>query len=173
MSESVKDVDCKQDRSIVEQEKPHRIQVIREVHLESEKGEKWYSVVKWAAIMGLAMAYGWVPRGTFRNFEDDYDNCAALDGLKEDDVEERRELRQKLIRMTQEWPGCYDSNDQQVVTIADAHGLANALDSALKDELLWKSKSEPGEHYLVTMRNIQRTEVQEFATFCREGFQIF
>jgi len=63
------------------------------------------ALLRWLSVLALAYIYGWQPMGT------------ELDGLDSCG--------------TSEWCGTYFSNDGQLVTAADAAGMARALNLAL------------------------------------------
>ena len=161
------EVECSGMERLVDEDWPHCTQL---VFITNMKGQMEYDKVKWASLLGLAMGYGWIPKGTILDYDEEY-RMLGYPGLV-DDAEAQRELRVEAEQLVRDWPGYYDTNSYQVVTPEDAHNLADALDRALKDDYLWKPTSKQGRDRVAGMA-LKRTDVESLAAFCKRGvFQI-
>jgi len=96
-------------------------------------------------LLGLAEKYGWKPAGTTVKYG----------------------LRWKHGRLTSEWDGSYHSDFGAVVSEADAHAIAQALDRA-------KRHNEDAEIQEIMNDEYGRGRLEELQKLCRLGeFQIY
>ena len=90
-------------------------------------GTERLSIAAWGQLLDLASEYGWQAVGTEMNEESFRRYLEFVAGVPKD------ELDSKYALALLEWDGNYWHNSDQIVTDADARGLAEALTRALEE----------------------------------------
>lgn len=103
----------------------------------------------WARLLTLAADHGWEPEGTVLGafVADDGNTVIDTYGTRADSEEGRKQITV--------WGGGYDSNDCQLVSDADAHGMVVALDKALG----LMAADDPAKPHVAEFAEFARTSV--------------